>query len=161
MRLTDRHVDRWVDVRGSHDVPIYGFERLLDPPPLAVDTKRLLEEFVKGPLNVGDEWQTALSAENWSRSSTAWSADAEAALDGASFHFPDETWARVVYDIAIAWHERKLPLERLVTALIPLYFARVASLIFETTELTTDQAESFVERQARVFELTKSYLVDR
>src|SRR6187402_609393 len=48
LRLTDRHFERWLDVRGSHDVPIYGFERVLDPPPLAVNTNRLLEEFVKG-----------------------------------------------------------------------------------------------------------------
>jgi hypothetical protein len=160
LRLTDRHAERWLDVRGSHDVPIYGFERLVDPPPLAVNTARLLEEFVKGKLNVGDEWEAALAHENL-EVVTALAADAEGALDGGSFHFPDETWARIVYDIALAWHGRRLDVDRLVAALIPLYFARVASLIFETTDLTTDQAEAFVERQARVFELTKSYLVDR
>jgi len=160
LRLTDRHFDRWLDVRGSHDIPIYGFERLLDPPPLAVNTARLLEEFVKGRLNVGDEWEQALAAENFEVIS-ALVGDAEGALDGGSFVFPDETWARIVYDVCVAWHERVLPLDRLVAALIPLYFARVASLVFETAELTTDQAETFVERQARVFELTKSYLVER
>src|SRR5215211_5285645 len=46
LRLTDRHFERWLDVRGSHDIPIYGFERVLDPPPLAVNTNRLLQEFV-------------------------------------------------------------------------------------------------------------------
>ena len=160
LRLTDRHAERWLDVHGSHDVPIYGFERLLDPPPLDVNTKRLLEEFAKGTLNVGEEWQTALAAENLAVVE-ALSDDAELALDGGAFVFPDEAWARIVYDMAIAWHERRLPLERLVAALIPLYFARVASLVLETTELTTDQAEAFVERQARVFELSKPYLVDR
>jgi hypothetical protein len=160
LRMTDQHADRWLDVRGSHDVPIYGFERVLDPPPLAVNTTRLLEEFAKGKLNVGNEWQAALATDNL-MVVEALVADAEAALDGGPFHFPDETWARVVYDMAIAWHQRVMPLDRLVTALIPLYFARVASLIFETTELTTDQAEMYVERQARVFELTKPYLVDR
>src|SRR4051794_2070796 len=160
LRLTDRHFERWLDVRGSHDIPIYGFERVLDPPPLAVNTNRLLEEFVKGHLNVGDEWQVALAADNLT-TIEALSSDAEAALDGGSFVFPDELWARVVYDMVLAWHQRLLPLDRLVTSLIPLYFARVASLIFETTELTTDQAEAFVERQARVFELTKPYLVER
>ena len=44
---------------------------------------------------------------------------------------------------------------------MPLYFGRVASLIIETRELTTDQAEAFVERQARAFELAKPYLVER
>ena len=160
LRLTDRHAERWLDVHGSHDVPIYGFERLLDPPPLDVNTKRLLEEFAKGSLNVGDEWQTALAAENLVVVE-ALAGDAELALDGGAFVFPDEAWARIVYDVAICWHERRLPLARLVAALIPLYFARVASLVLETTELTTDQAEAFVERQARVFELAKPYLVDR
>jgi len=160
LRLTDRHFERWIDVRGSHDVPIYGFERVLDPPPLAVDTKRLLDEFSKGSANVGDEWQTALAPENLTVVE-ALAADADTALAGGHFMFPDEVWARIVYDMAIAWHERRLPLDRLVTALIPLYFGRVASLILETTDLTTDQAEAFVERQARVFELTKPYLVDR
>jgi hypothetical protein len=37
----------------------------------------------------------------------------------------------------------------------------VASLIIETRDLTTDQAEQFVERQARAFELAKPYLVGR
>jgi hypothetical protein len=160
LRLTDRHAERWIDVRGSHDIPIYGFERVLDPLPLTVDTKRLLEEFGKGKLNVGDEWQEALAEETFTAVESLIS-DAEAALDGAAFVFPDELWARIVFDMALAWHDRRLPLERLVASLIPLYFARVASLVFETAELTTDQAEAYVERQARVFELAKSYLVSR
>src|SRR3954467_760440 len=137
LRLTDRHADRWLDVRASHDAPIYGFERLLDPPPLTVDTKRLLEEFVKGKLNVGDEWQAALAPHNFT-TIEALSGDAEAALEGGMFMFPDEVWARVVYDMILAWHQRLLPLDRLVTSLIPLYFPPVASLIFETTDPTTD-----------------------
>ena len=160
LRLTEEHAERWLDVRGSHDVPIYGFERLLDPPPLSVNKARLLEEFVKGRLNVGDEWQTALAADNLDEVN-ALIGDAEAALDGGPFVFPDELWARIVYDIAIANHERRLELDRLVAALMPLYFGRVASLVLETAELTTDQAEAFVERQARVFELSKPYLVER
>jgi hypothetical protein len=160
LRLTDVHADRWLDVRGSHDAPIYGFEGMLEPPPLEVNTRRLLEEFAKGRLNVGDEWQAALAPENLTAIESL-ADDVDAALDGGLFVFPDELWARVVYDTAVAWHARILPLERLVAALIPLYFARVASLIFETSDLTTDQAEAFVERQARVFELTKPYLRER
>jgi hypothetical protein len=37
----------------------------------------------------------------------------------------------------------------------------VASLVLETRELTTDQADAFVERQARAFEHQKPYLVQR
>ena len=138
-----------------------------------VDTQRLLEEFAKGRINVGDEWRAALSAENLEiveqlveeaergRRGARLRADVERPVEESGFHFPDETWARIVYDFLVAHHERRLPVDQLVTALIPLYFGRVASLIIETRELTTDQAEAFVERQARAFELAKPYLVER
>ena len=31
LRLTEAHAERWLGVGSSHDVPVYGFERLLDP----------------------------------------------------------------------------------------------------------------------------------
>ncbi|MDP8905176.1 MAG: glycosyl transferase family 2 [Chloroflexota bacterium] len=172
LRLTERHADRWLGVVGSHDVPIYGFERMLEPPPLAVDVRRLLEEFAKGRLTVGEEWQSALSAQNAAlveRLSAeagdvvelATRADRPATVADATFSLPDETWARIVYDMAVALHARRLPIDRLIASLVPLYFGRVASLVLETTELTTDQAEAFVERQARAFELAKPYFVER
>ena len=172
LRLTDRHADTWRAVHGSHEVPVYGFERIIDPPPLQVDTVRLLDEFAKGRTTVGDEWEAALSretlpvvrelaAEAADAVDRATRADTPVTLDESGFHFPDETWARVIYDMLLAQHAGALPTERLVAALVPLYFARVGSLILETREMTTDQAEAFVERQARAFELAKPYLVDR
>ena len=172
LRLTDVHADRWLDVTRSHDVPIYGFERIVEPPPLDVNTTRLLEEFSKGRLTVGEVWRTALSATNFelvmqlseeagALTDQATRSDLPRSDSDPSFHMPDEIWARVMYDFLVAAHERIVPVDRLVASLIPLYFGRVASLIFETRELTTDQAEAFIERQARAFELLKPYLVDR
>jgi hypothetical protein len=172
LRLTDRHADRWLEVRTSHDVPAYGFERVLDPPPLEVNVQRLLDEFAKGRLTVGEEWAAVLSADNASMVmrlaeeaggavERATRADLPSDVTATMFHLPDETWARVVYDMALAHHAQRLPTDRLVAALIPIYFGRVASLILETRELTTDQAEAFVERQAHAFELAKPYLVER
>ncbi len=172
LRLIDIHADRWLDVRGSHDIPVYGFERVVDPPPLEVNAQRLLDEFAKGWLTVGEEWQKIMTAENLdvvkrlteeahAAVENATRADISATVEESGFNMPDETWARVLYDVAAAHHGRLLPLDRLVASLIPLYFGRVASLIFETLEMTTDQAEALVERQARAFELAKPYLVER
>ncbi len=172
LRLTERHAERWLDVQGSHEVPVYGFERILDPPPLEVNVQRLLEEFAKGRLTVDEEWGVALTAENHAlvrrlseeagaAVDNATRADRPSAVEESTFNLPDETWARVIYDMAVAHHARPLPVDRLIASLIPLYFGRVASLIIETRELTTDQAEAFVERQARAFELAKPYLVGR
>ena len=172
LRLTERHAARWLDVSGSHDVPVYGFERVIDPPPLQIDLQRLLEQFAGGRLTVGDQWRAALSEETAAAVESlaaeaneaveaAVRADRPVPLEGSGFNFPDEVWARLIYDVCLAHGAGRLPLDRLVASLIPCYFGRVASLILETRELTTDQAEAFVERQARAFERSKSYLVDR
>jgi hypothetical protein len=160
LRLTEVHAVRWLDVTRSHDVPVYGFERVADPPPLEVNTARLLEALAGGRQQFAEEWQTFLTEQSHA-AVLALAANAAAATEDGPFSFPDDVWARVIYDVAVAHHARALPLDRIVAALIPLYFGRVASLILETREMTTDQAEVLVERQARAFEQTKHYLVER
>jgi hypothetical protein len=85
----------------------------------------------------------------------------------SSFHFPDDLWARVVYDLVVS--ARRViaattpgpSLETLVAALVPIYFGRVGSFVIENRHIPTDAAEERVERQAREFELLKPYLVER
>ena len=67
----------------------------------------------------------------------------------------------MIYDVCLAARAGTVPIERLVASLIPIYFGRVAGLVVETQELTTDQAEAFVERQARAYELAKPEFVER
>jgi len=79
----------------------------------------------------------------------------------AAFHFPDDLWARVVYDLVVAARDKPADVERFVAALVPIYFGRVGSFVIENRSITTEQAEDRVERQAREFELLKPYLVER
>src|SRR4029079_18026586 len=51
-------------IRGSHPVPAYGFERIIDPPPLEVNTLRLLSEFHAGSLSLADMSRSMLSPES-------------------------------------------------------------------------------------------------
>ena len=83
----------------------------------------------------------------------------EMSAELASFHFPDDAWARTIYDLVLAAARPDAPIERLVAALVPIYFGRVGSFVIENRGLTTDQAEERVERQAREFELLKPYLI--
>src|SRR6187399_18072 len=64
-RLTEEHAERWLETRSSHDVPIYGFERIIQPPPLDVNAHRLLDAFGKGLLTVADVWRDALAPETF------------------------------------------------------------------------------------------------
>jgi hypothetical protein len=83
----------------------------------------------------------------------------------SAFHFPDDVWAKVVFDLVVAARDAgtgEIPsLDALVAALVPIYFGRVGSFIVENRDVTTEQAEERVERQAREFELLKPYLVKR
>jgi len=79
----------------------------------------------------------------------------------AAFHFPDDLWAHVFYDLLVSASFGDVELERLVAAFVPIYFGRVGSLVIEDRRLSEEQAEEHVERQAREFELRKPYLVER
>ena len=79
----------------------------------------------------------------------------------AGFHFPDDLWARLIYDLVIATRRDDMDSEALVASLVPIYFGRVGSFVVENRHVDTADAEERVERQAREFELLKPYLVDR
>jgi hypothetical protein len=191
LRLADRYADHWLPIRGSHDVPAYGFERIIDPPPLEVNTLRLLSEFHAGSLTLADSWRnmlapaTAETVLTLAKEAGALADQARSKLgiggDVAStsattlqmadavstFHFPDDLWARVVYDLVVAARvsiegpDQGAAVESMVAALVPIYFGRVGSFVIENRSVPTDAAEDRVERQAREFELLKPYLIER
>jgi glycosyltransferase involved in cell wall biosynthesis len=156
LRLAVRHADRWLGVQGSRDVPAYGFERLVEPPPLPVDVGRLLSSFANGRVVHGATWNTVLGHE---MVKTVERLAGTAGTD--AFRFPDDVWARVVYSALLAHRAAVVPDEQLIAALVPLYFGRVASHVMETESLGAEAAEAVVERQARAFEAAKPKLVER
>jgi hypothetical protein len=184
------NADRWLPITGSHDVPAYGFERVVEPVPLEVDTLRLLAQFHSGSLTLAETWRGFLTPEDW-RQVVALAAEAGTLAEAAAhrlglsresgegtagrtmpstdelsdavaaFHFPDDLWARVVYDLLVSASFGGVEVERLVAAFVPIYFGRVGSLVIENRRLSEEQAEEHVERQAREFEALKPYLVER
>jgi glucosylglycerate synthase len=184
LRLAVAHPERWQHVRGSHDVPAYGFERVVDPPPLEINVLRLLTEFNAAALTLRPTWDEMLAPETVAdivdlaaeagtvaeavqqfvaAQAPAGGTPSTSAMAGAAaaFNFPDALWARVIYDLVITARDQPDRLEAFVTALVPVYFGRVASAVIENRELTTDRAEDSVERQAREFERLKPYLLNR
>jgi hypothetical protein len=186
LRLAADDAEHWLAIRGSHDVPAYGFERIMDAPPLEVNSGRLLTEFRDGVAAHGGTWAEMLAPATHETMVTlageAGQAVAEAerklgpgfALGGpeglttdqmsgslAGFHFPDDCWARVVYDLIVAARREPGSVDRYVAALVPIYFGRVGSLVIAGRGLGGDEAEEHVEHQAREFELLKPYLIER
>lgn len=169
LRLIEAHADRWREVTGSHEVPVYGFERYADPPPLAIDLPRLLDELVRGQLVAGDTWARMLEPDTIADVGRL-AAEAAEAREAAlrpdvpetrpRFVFPDEVWARIMYQVALAARRGTLPVEKLVAALMPLYLGRVAGFVAETRDMDAEAAEAVVQRQAAAFERAKPAFQD-
>jgi hypothetical protein len=189
LALARDNAARWLPISGSHDVPAYGFERYAEPPPVEINTLRLLSQFHAGSLTLAETWQRMLRPGNC-ESVMVLAAEAgrlvEAAahklgLDAetghsaapgggsystddlsdavADFQFPDELWARVFYDLLVSTSFGALPADRAVAAFVPIYLGRVGRLVIESRRLSGERAKEQVERQARQFELLKPYLV--
>jgi hypothetical protein len=77
-----------------------------------------------------------------------------------NFLMPTEDWAKIVYDFAATFHTWKMDRKNLIDIMRPLYYARVASFINRTKDMTTAQAEDLIEEQASVFEEFKPYLLE-
>jgi hypothetical protein len=168
------HPAAWLGTRGSHDTPVYGFERIIDPPPLRVDVSRLLGEFSTAATTLADAWSAFLAprtaevvgelARDAQKAASVilpgpdWPDDPRLAAGPPPFHFPDHAWARIFYDAIVALRDG-YPGERLAAALLPLYFGKVAALFLETRTADAEQADEAVERLAREFELAKPYLL--
>jgi hypothetical protein len=186
LRLSAHNADRWLDVVGSRPVPAYGFERMADPPPLAVDALRLLGAFHDGSHALADAWRAMLTpatAEEVLALATEAGrlADAADARGGhgaagsrspesqtealadlvAAFSFPDDLWARIVYDLVVTTGAGRIQPDALAAALAPVYLGRVGSLVVETRRMTGEEAEERVEAQARAFERLKPSFVER
>src|SRR4051795_3781283 len=64
LRLAASHPENWLPIPASHDFPAYGFERIIDPPPLEVNTLRLLTELHAGSLTLAETWRSMFTRQN-------------------------------------------------------------------------------------------------
>ncbi len=154
-RLAGHYQDRWLRVRGSHPIPEYGFERVIAPEPIQVSQEKLVNSFDSARPTSIDTWRAMLAPEQLER---VMSLDCS---DTHDFHFPSELWVRCLYDALVAYHEPGAQRDKLLSALTPLYFGRVAAFIAETIDMNGEQAERVIDTQAREFEELKPYLVQR
>ena len=83
------------------------------------------------------------------------------ASDAARFRFPDDLWARVVYDFALGHHYGVVHREHLLRSLVPLYLGRTAAFIVATRHRNAATTEAHVEAVGAAFERQKPYLVER
>jgi glycosyltransferase involved in cell wall biosynthesis len=150
--IEDYH-PRWLNTQGSLDVPTYGLSQKQEPEAFTVDLSGMIQNFQDGFKNFAVLWREVVNPESYSCLEHLAAAEKEGA-----FSLPTEIWAKLVYDFVATFHKWQTHREKLIEIMRPLYYARVASFINETREMSTEEAESVIESQALIFEETKPYL---
>jgi hypothetical protein len=79
--------------------------------------------------------------------------------ESRAFFLPTGAWIKILYELAATFHSWKVNRNKLVDLMTPLYYARVASFVRESWEMSSQDAESLVEKQALEFEEAKDHLI--
>ena len=155
LMLMEDHEKVWKGVKGSQAVPIVGPALKIEPKPFEINITKLVDDFKTGFSNYKEIWQKIVAPDNWEIIETL------AKKDVKEFVFKTEVWAKILYDLAAAFHHWKGNRQLMVSLMTPLYFARVASFVNRTLDMSNEEAEAIVEDQAETFEKTKDYLIQR
>jgi hypothetical protein len=147
----------WKPVKWSKPTAIFGFGlgETEMPPEMTVNKKGLHARFMEGAKNMVDEWKACMAPEVFAKVTEV------ASLASDPFDFPTELWAKVLFDYAIAFRDKRHDENRLLDSLQPLYYGKVLSYVSKVEDMSTQQAEEYVEDQCLTFEQTKPYLIRR
>jgi hypothetical protein len=145
----------WQKVRGSEQVDSFGTPGYaeLDAPPF--DVRQSLDAFRLGVSSLHDIWSIALPA------TSLHALRKLARVPDADFRLSDELWARIVYDFALAFHQRRLGREHMLSAFTPIFWAWIASFVQQVDALGAPIAEEHIEALCLRFEAEKPYLIAR
>jgi hypothetical protein len=149
--LMGRYADRWRAVQTTHPTPMVGEPVAQDPEPVPVSVPTLLDRFREGLVRYGPLWERVTGQDVYPALAQA--------FDRGRIRLPEAVWAKICYDFAVAFHRPDLEGAQVLEALVPLYFGRVAAFVQETDQMTPQEAEAVIERQAEVFEALKVRLV--
>ena len=150
--LMETYAGVWLPIRGSEPVPAFGFEYTVGLEQVNVNTERMLNIFREGLRNLGEIWLDILGAGDFKE------IERLGALGDDDFHFPVGLWTRVIYDYALAFHKRRLPVEQLIKSMTPLYVGKTVSFILQAKDMGQQDAEAEIEKLCMEFENNKDYL---
>jgi hypothetical protein len=152
--VMDRHQDLWLEVRESEPLPTVGEPRAMSVEPKDVDVGALFDAFQQGVRDLGSIWELILAPETLGELLALETSEME------TFRFPDDLWARVVYDFALGHHYAVVHREHLLRSLVPIYLGRTAAYVAATRRLGADATERALDAVAVAFERQKPYLVE-
>jgi glycosyltransferase involved in cell wall biosynthesis len=156
-RLMDIYHEKWFQVKGSRPTAIFGFESEVAPKPLNVDSENMVHIFKEGVSKYMHVWEKVMEEENCEKIKEV------AKMENSHFELPNELWIKSLFDFILAFRKQPegLDHDEIIEALVPLYYAKVASFVRKTQNLDSHQAEEVIKEQCSTFEKLKPYLISR
>lgn len=151
--LMERFESYWKNTKGSEPLETFGFEGRLEPEPVNVNLELMIELFKTGYQQFSPLWKDIFCEDCFDQIRKI------AEMDSDHFHISTDTWVQILYELAAMFHLWTINRNKLLDMMTPLYFARVASFVRQSWEMSSQEAEDLVEEQAVKFEEQKDYLI--
>ena len=151
--LMEEYEGYWKNVKGSEAIETFGFEGTSEPEAVNINLDGMIENFKVGFQQFSVLWQNIFSAESFQYIKQA------SEQDSSNFYLPTDAWVRILYELAATFHSWKVNRHKLIDLMTPLYYARVASFVRQSWDMSSEEAEALVEEQAVKFEEHKDYLI--
>jgi hypothetical protein len=156
-RMVDIYRKRWPTMGAPHSAPVCGNGVSVEIPKRGlppITTTSLADAFTAGARRYARIWKTVLLPSN--RELIKQLVD----RPGGAYRFSPELWARVVFDFAVVYNKGEGDPDKVVAALLPMYYARAAALMKETGS-KAEVVEKAILSQADIFIQLKPYLIER
>ena len=151
--LMEHNESYWKKVVESESLETFWFEGALEPEPVNVNLELMIELFKTGYQQFSALWKDILSKDSFDQITKT------NQMDSSQFYLPTDVWAKILYELAATFHLWRVNRNKLLDTMTPLYFARVASFVRQSWDMSSQEAEALVEEQAQKFEDQKEYLV--
>ena len=151
--LMERFEVQWKGVKGSEPVETFGHEGYVEPEPVTVDIDGMIEHFKIGFQQFSSLWKDIFSKACFDEIENA------VEMDSNQFYLSTDAWAQILYELAATFHSWSVNRYKLIDLMTPLYYARVASFVRQSWDMSSQEAEELVEDQALKFEEHKDYLI--
>ncbi|ACO03168.1 MULTISPECIES: glucosylglycerate synthase Ggs [Persephonella] len=152
--LMEKYETFWKKIKKSKEVPVFGEFAGVEPEPFEIDLDESIDYFKTGYRNFEGVWERILDEEDMKVIKDLFKVE-----NNEEFVMPVETWVRIVYRYANIFHSTERQKFKVLNTMIPLYNARVASLVNELSDKSDQEAEEYYNKQAEVFEEMKDYLI--
>ncbi len=157
--LIEENKNIWGEIKGSKDLPTFGFQSRVIPEEVPQDFNNLYQRFHRGYSKFECFYQEILSSENYK------AIEEIIHFPKKSYRFPAELWVKIIYNYVLFFHRfqktfMEVSLPVVLESMIPLYFGFIASFVKSTKDMDNLEAEDVIDKICLDFEHLKSYLID-